>query len=690
MIHSPIVWASGAIILFGSYFAAASEQEILIRAEVQKNLIKNGNFALLDSASQPTGWSIQEFRGHPKPTLSVEKEAKIDGNAVTLQFDSAAEFNQALSFYYRLPELDTTRRAKFSFKYKCQGLSGSGKFSYSISAGPGNRDPSGRTWCLPQADGQWHAVSVEVPLRGMKPVGSVAEFGFNSLADSKPTISFAEVDLAYQADAQPIAIHFTQPISGVLFNDDPNSKISGSINIWEEYVKHKVRLRLVKDEAGKGELKSKEIVCKNSKQPWDFDCSDLPVGQYHLIAELLAADGSAKAVAREQLSKLEPSQEIPRIIGGTLHYQGKPFLPIGLMHVTDWVLDIFNSDGQGIGAPPVTRDEMLSSIKSRGFNTVTLHKGDSPEFIQAVLRHHLLALPSASPGHGSSAELSERVLRHAKVPHLLGWYGVDEPTLGPLMDRALGTYRTLKQLDPYRTVWACAYMPSPLVSLNYEGTFADAILVDRYEVRSPTSDLSTLGHYVHQVAEYTERNPGLLVGVTPQVFIYLGSEPSVEQLRAQTYLGVVNGAKAFMFYSYSENFGTRFTDDKVAYPLTPSGMSKNPKRTKWWLPESVLWDAFPQLNQELQTLEDFILRGEVIPVRSHASKIQFLAKNLGTQRYFVAVNPTAETQQTSYNFLDPVRLQPCFKTLPAPTTAQEIELSFQPYEVKVFEILPPE
>lgn len=97
-----------------------------------------------------------------------------------------------------------------------------------------------------------------------------------------------------------------------------------------------------------------------------------------------------------KLLRVTPSPNIPRIVNGTVHYKGKPFLPIGLYHVGDWTLGSANMEIKRIGAPTITRNEMLKSIKERGFNTILDYGGDSKDFIDDCINTGLLPIPAAA------------------------------------------------------------------------------------------------------------------------------------------------------------------------------------------------------------------------------------------------------------------------------------------------------
>lgn len=70
--------------------------------------------------------------------------------------------------------------------------------------------------------------------------------------------------------------------------------------------------------------------------------------------------------------------------------------------------------------------------------------------------------------------------------------------------------------------------------------------------------------------------PELVFGYVPQAFVYNGPEPTPAQLRLQIYLAIINNVRAFVYYSYNEDYDHRtdFTARKGEFPELPDGMTK--------------------------------------------------------------------------------------------------------------------
>jgi hypothetical protein len=279
--------------------------------------------------------------------------------------------------------------------------------------------------------------------------------------------------------------------------------------------------------------------------------------------------------------------------------------------------------------------------------------------------------------------LEEQIAPLAADPRVFAWGGWDEPSVATF-ERAVEVYRGLKRASPQKLVVSSFCEPAAVDLQEELGTVADLLLVDIYAIRRPDSDLSGVGTAVAHVAKLARQHGDLAVGVTPQAFVFGGPEPTPAQLRVQVYLGLVNGAVAFFPYAYVEDYGERPFAGRDGQP---DGMSANPARQRWWLPDSALWQALPQLSRELAELTPLILRGQPLALSASPSPVQFFARRVGGEGFLVAANPQASTNTVVFRFEQEVsRLTPRFGTPPAEPQGPSVDLSFAGYEVKVFSL----
>lgn len=121
------------------------------------------------------------------------------------------------------------------------------------------------------------------------------------------------------------------------------------------------------------------------------------------------------------------------------------------------------------------------------------------------------------------------------------------------------------------------------------------------------------------------------------------------------------------------------------------GMSKNPKRSRWWLADSRLWDALPALIAELKALEEFILEdGAQVRVTTADPKLQYLVKVVHGKGCFLAVNPTPSPRAATFVFPGLAKLKRIFdsRDRPSLTADPAIRMDFRPYEAKTFMFAP--
>ena len=219
--------------------------------------------------------------------------------------------------------------------------------------------------------------------------------------------------------------------------------------------------------------------------------------------------------------------------------------------------------------------------------------------------------------------LVEQIAPLADDPRITAWGGWDEPSTINT-DGAMRVYRECKGVSPRKLIVNSYCQVDSLEAMAGQGTTADLVLMDTYRVNQPNPDLSEVGLAVKRAVAYAKQHGGLAVGVTPQAFIFAGGlEPTPEQLRAQMYLGLVNGAQAFFPYAYVEDYAdTTF----ASVAGQPQGMSLEPKRQRWFLPDSRMWAAMPQIAREIRALEEVIVsEGMPLEVTAEKTPVQFLA-----------------------------------------------------------------
>lgn len=651
------------------------------------NLLRNGDFEAAAERGAPS-WSLTRFHQSPEAEVQVARESPHGGHQhVEIRFPVASE-GYCLSFYQTLPDLEVNAEIAVSCWYRLKA-SQSRMISLNLSGGPGCALPCGRCWLQPVPDNQWHEVKTRFNLRSFRSEGMVLEFGLERTLSPEDVFSLDDVTVEY-VPGPTLSLFIARPAGGVLWTDDQRQSLTYSLRAVKSLAGARIRLRLSKAGRPESIQKEEQLRFDYPKTSKDLDLRSVPEGKFVLQVEMLDREGQVVAKQTGRVVKVRPGPKTIRVRKGTVYRGGEPILPLGLYHVSDWALSCANSESQRIGSPTLTREQMLDGIRDHGFNCFFYTAGIPPaDFLSDAAKRGLWVIPEvAGVGTDWGGEpLSKQVATLRADERLLGWGGWDEPVPGPSMERAAGVYRELKAICPQQMVVTSVYTVAGILSATEEATFADLILHDNYPIRRPDADLGGIGQEIRLLAEYTHSHPDQAAGATPQAFVYGGPEPTPEQVRCQTYSALVNGARAFFYYSYVENYLEKpFTVE----PGAPTGMSGNPLRQRWFLPDSALWGAFPGLFRELNALKAVILADNQPDLcAAVADRIQFTVREVKGALYLIAVNPTPGAQEATFRFptLAPnAAVEALFSTRPAVVEKAALLLKLSGYEVAVFRL----
>lgn len=655
-------------------------------------VLLNGDFSQVDSKGFPENWQLTNFHDKHQPQVTVVTEK--GRNNLALLFNEDGEycfsFHQLLPNFNTLPGFDQNSTLCVTFSYKVDGNLYS-SISAALSGGAGCGLPCSRDWLGLVRDGKWHQMSIWLPLTK---VNNQMEFEYVLEREFKAGEKFMLANVQAEFGPWPPIVEFnpTNPVSGVLFTDASSQKVSGLFKTAKAYAGYQARVSLFGPAGQEKPLIMQNLKVSYPSTRWELDLKSIPVGKYLAVAEILGKDNNITLGKKIVIWKIEPTDTTSRVINGKVYYGGKTIVLLGTYHVSDWAVSVTNTENKRIGKPLLTRQQMLEGLTGQRFNSFFFTSGvPAPDFLEDARKYHLFVIPLVS-GLGrewGGAPLVEQIAPAKDDPRIFGWYGSDEPGPGRSAQKAAEVYYDLKSVSPHKLVATAVGGVSVLDFFNGETTPADLILMDIYQVTSPDADLSLVGTEVKSAVAYAQKYGNIAVGVVPQAFIFnsgskTSPEPTPEQLRAQVYLGLVNGARAFFPYSYIEDYGGGGFN---TYSGAPSGMSLNPKRQRWFLPDSKMWLILPDIFQEIKTLENFILEdGEVLDVTSENEAIQFMAKQVGKESCLIAVNPKATPQKSTFYFSSPIRkVTPRFNTSPAEPKGEELPLEFKGYEVKVFQ-----
>ena len=622
-------------------------------------------------------WNKAAFIGSVPDALEVKTGPGALRMLVTADVPKGAPQKRIYSLWQPLPPCD--RNGVLLLKFEARQTA-SKQFYLICVAGssPGNCPPCTHSVVYPTDI--WKEFEVQMPLSGLKDK-SVIEFIWEGVMQKGDRIEIRNIHLLEDDSRSAARFNILRPLNLVLDPANPVQKFSGTIfplrsQIGGSYVMKAAEVS--KPDETLAEVSEK---LNASTVPWEMDVSGLPEGNYLLTLDIVRPDGKKVKPITRHLRKSSLKNAVFTISRNTVHKNGKPFIPIGIYHAGMWNIDRANEISRRVGSRIMTYDEAYADIAAHGFNAVhTATKPDSSDInsvAEMLDRHGLMLIPEIREG------------RNFTIPHnLMGWYGADEASSGLAQQQGRKIYADVKNFKVNYPVYAANYVATIITDLLKQGSMFDVLLFDHYVIRSAKTDFTELAREMQNLKKEIAQVPELVFGYVPQAFVYNGPEPTPAQLRLQIYLAIINGVRAFVYYSYNEDYDHRtdFTARKNEFPELPDGMTKNPRRKNWWIVDSILWDEIGKLNQEINALSDFILNdGTLLNIRSSEPHISFISRNVNGRCYFIAVNLKPEGVDASFHFPSAMKFKGMFGMENLDVKQGENTLHFAPYETKVFQ-----
>ncbi len=591
-------------------------------------------------------------------SCTVSRRAK--GNDLQVKIDKSSGRKCVLSVYQNMPEFDPNGKMTLKFQARSQAAEPNYLVSC-ISASPGANPP-----CTRDSIGlkkEWQECTFTIPLSGLNK-SSVFEFIWEGMLNTGEMLEIKDISLTVDDSNACGELFLTSPGSRVLLRGISSDMLGGRLHPLKRYDGGKW---VISVRRGDEVVLSVSGIVKWPETLWQLNSSALPDGEYRVVAEVSDRAGNKGEALEVGFLKAKPSEVNSYVHNGTLYYQGKPFIPLGLYHAGLWNMNRANDVTVRLGKKAVPLAEQYREIAAHGFNTLHSvlgpHGEDYPEFNEYAKANNLLIVPQML-NYTTGLKL-----KFTPDSNIIGYYGLDEASGGEASVQARQMYGDLKVLAPRSVIFCANYATESLELMEKTSPFLDVFLYDKYVIREKDTDLTELSQGMKEIRALLAGKPEIVFGFTPQAFIYNGPEPTPEQLRAQIYLGILNGARAFVYYSYNEDYGHLPFDCRIKeFPSSATGMSLDPARKHWWLPASLLYDEMTKLNAEIRDLSDFILNtGTPIKVSCNNRSIDLAAKEVNGVKYLIAVNMTARPATAAIK-----------------STILNQTLEFAPYEAKVF------
>lgn len=549
--------------------------------------IFSDDFAEAQPGSRPPGWGLSGFHGSSVPALTVLEGAGAD-KAIRLEWkDKEARL---FSLHHRLGRLDLRRPHEVSLRYRAPVRDIA--LHADLSAGPGCSIPWVRHRAtLPRTD-TWREVTLRFDdISSLRPEGSFIELIFEG--GGYQAGDALELDrVALRSLAVP-AVRFTlaSPGSRTLFTQARRQDVVIRVSCGDEVTQPTPVKSTLFDGDGRHLRASSEDVQGDGEIRYDL--RPLPAGSYRIVVE------SEAFKVREEypIVKRAGAARGARVHDGVLTVDGEPFLMQGLYHVSQRVLDITTGENAALGMPAPRLEDALRGVRERGFNCFT--NGWSVPSVEFLAKAEAAGLKVIGEiGKPDAERTAAETARVRNAASLIGYHIMDEPTAGAL-PAAVETFHNLKRLDPDRFVISA--IDNAGIGLGSQA-FLDIVSPDPYPISSATSPLGSVYTATRSCdREMVRGDPARMLVLTVQLFTTDGRwgafPPTPAQVRAMTYLGLVAGAKGFLYYAY------------YTHEALQAGMPGNPGRKHWYLPESPLWDTMPALNAEIASLKEVILLG---------------------------------------------------------------------------------
>lgn len=360
---------------------------------------------------------------------------------------------------------------------------------------------------------------------------------------------------------------------------------------------------------------NEEIEAKKSITSISLDIQNLTKSKHILTANLTGTD--LNVLVKGELLCLDPKPNSVKIdrITGSLIINDLPFFPFGFYCYSPL-------------QPTLPEEEVV-----KGFNMMSPYqkiegktRAERKAYLDRAAElgmkvHYNLLSVAGGGGVGSGRDNSsgqsqkERLLKEEieafmDHPALLAWYISDEPTgHGADPEELKKVYQFIRDIDPYHPI-TIVFM-APMQARKYADAL-DIVMADPYPI--PNSTAEGVGYVTRSLMN--EFRGEKAVWIVPQAFggsEHWGREPSIQELRAMTYLSLANGATGIQYF-------------------IRHGFNGFPKST-------AVWGMAGQIALETKEIAPFILEGELVNfAESDQDNIHLRSWEKDGQTVIMAVN----------------------------------------------------
>ncbi len=357
----------------------------------------------------------------------------------------------------------------------------------------------------------------------------------------------------------------------------------------------------------------------------------------------------------------------------------KVFFPIGIYGIAAG-RGLEENVGTGIdfSHPEELQREKLAELVDSGFDFIHSYEfqrgGMGEDFDRYIGRatkqldwareHGLGVMMQMSLDPYESGDLSwsrKHVQALRDHPAMMFWYTVDEPAGFYAADLMRQVNNLVKSEDPHHPTISC-------LCSGY-GDFADAsdvLMVDPYPV--PAKNIKQVTNDTNAIRGAC--NDGKPVIGVVQAFDWSshdkgrspesGRAPTRDELRAMSYLFIVNGAKGLIYFCFYRNVD---------------------------LPE--VWEAQKEVAREIGSIEPIILApysGYKVKVEPADGKLEYCVKDHDGKRYLFVVNTDQEPVDAVFTLPNAGKVTSVFGKRNVPVSGGQFRDRFRGFDVRLYEI----
>ncbi|MCX5670475.1 MAG: hypothetical protein NTU94_04035, partial [Planctomycetota bacterium] len=333
----------------------------------------------------------------------------------------------------------------------------------------------------------------------------------------------------------------------------------------------------------------------------------LTAGEYQV--QMFLEQGGRKVAEQAIDGRILPAGQRPRV-SVDRHRRtvadGKPFFPLGFYLSTIADADLEKMAAAGFNCVMPYAFSSMSLAKAGELLDVAQRRGIKVIYSVKDLYGRTDSFPKGGIDGITDADAAVRTIveRFRSHPAVLAWYLNDELP-ATMRDALEARYRLVRRLDPDHPTWAVLFQVDELA--DYRHT-CDVLGTDPYPI--PDKPVAMAGEWACKTRAAT--NGACAFWQVPQVFDWANYHknedpakhraPTYDEMRAMTYLALVNGAKGLIYYSFYDlqrdrlGFEARWKDvsrlGEEVRSLMPALLAADPPPPEVHVSGGPAWAAF--------------------------------------------------------------------------------------------------